>query len=929
MRTGGSRFVLRCSRTLVPATAITRVATMVSSSFSLAAALGALLFASPLRAAKTCYLVDGTESDSSQIPCNPNAKVSACCASNKNRPDICLSSGLCYAQDAGFEGMIYSNGRTDPTGQAAECPHFCPDRTNGWKGGPTVGSYNVLQCNAGNSYCCRKAGDQNNCCGNATAVVSINVGQLQLPTKTTSVGAGATATVTASVTASAKCNTAQPDGASANNECPKDNTAIVGGAVGGVLGAALLASLGAIAVLCMRRPKPRGTHTGAQNDPLEYDNKVVFGGPPQEMPAARPIHEMPGSQLGQLASYSASNPLRVIAHIDLDAFYAQCEMVRLGVAEDRPLAVQQWQGLIAVNYPARDAGISRHCNVTEAKKLCPDLIAQHVATWREGDDKWAYRDDAAANITSDKVSLDPYRLQSRKILALVKDALPHDLQKVEKASIDEVFLDLSAHVHSVLLQRFPELANPPPYDDTAETLPLPSVAALDWQADALVDLDDGDEETQDPDWDDVAILVGSEIVRTVRARIREKLGYTCSGGIASNKLLSKLGSGFKKPNCQTVVRHRAVHAFLADFKLAKIRNLGGKLGDQVVSTFHAESVKEVLEVSLDQMKAKLGHDTGLWLYNTVRGVDTSQVNSRTQIKSMLSAKSFRPSISTPDQAAKWLRIFVADIHARLVEEGVLDNKRRPRTINLHHRTAGQTRSRQGPIPQGKTLDEEVLFQLAKELLSQIIADGNVWPCANLSLSVGGFEDGVKGNMGIGAFLVKGGADAGSPRSTSPDIKAASGDRPSKKPRTNDGGIHRFFARKPALGDAATNSQGLDATGGEKGVDSRNRTMPDAETGAEAQRPEWPAAGQAHAERQLSMTSFLCSRCKADFEDPESLQSHEDWHMAKDLQEDERVRPAFADRRPSSRGSVPKGTGASSRRGRGGKLEQGQRKLEFG
>jgi nucleotidyltransferase/DNA polymerase involved in DNA repair len=32
----------------------------------------------------------------------------------------------------------------------------------------------------------------------------------------------------------------------------------------------------------------------------------------------------------------------VIAHIDLDAFYAQCEMVRLGVPEDKPLAVQQW-----------------------------------------------------------------------------------------------------------------------------------------------------------------------------------------------------------------------------------------------------------------------------------------------------------------------------------------------------------------------------------------------------------------------------------------------------------------------------------------------------------------------------------------------------------------------------------------------------------
>ena len=46
--------------------------------------------------------------------------------------------------------------------------------------------------------------------------------------------------------------------------------------------------------------------------------------------------------LNLLSSYSVASPLRVIAHIDLDAFYAQCEMVRLGIAEDKPLAVQQW-----------------------------------------------------------------------------------------------------------------------------------------------------------------------------------------------------------------------------------------------------------------------------------------------------------------------------------------------------------------------------------------------------------------------------------------------------------------------------------------------------------------------------------------------------------------------------------------------------------
>jgi DNA polymerase eta len=576
------------------------------------------------------------------------------------------------------------------------------------------------------------------------------------------------------------------------------------------------------------------------------------------------------------------------------------------------------QGLIAVNYPARASGIGRHCTLDDARKLCPELIAQHVATWREGDDKWAYRDDAAANIASDKVSLDPYRLQSRRILAVIKEALPADLQKVEKASIDEVFCDLSAHVHSIMLERFPELANPPPYDDPTERLPRPPTTALDWQADALIDLDE-EGEARDPDWDDIAILIGSEIIRHVRAQILEKLEYTCSAGIASNKMLSKLGSAHKKPNQQTVIRNRAVEHFLSDFKFTKIRNLGGKLGDNIASTFKTETIRELLLVPIDQMKSKLGDDTGTWVYNTIRGIDSSEVNSRTQIKSMLSAKSFRPTIDSPEQANKWLRIFAADIFARLVEEGVLENKRRPRTINLHHRHGGQVKSRGSPIPQGRPIDETSLFELARNLLGQIILEGRVWPCANLSLSVSGFEEGVTGNMGIGAFLVKGEA-ARALRQQEVDDPARPGapeDRRPKRQRTDGGGggggIERFLMRHASSDDTPSS--------------------PDQGTGED---PAKGAAGPAADEHfpDAPMPSFTCSRCNAGFTDPEDLQSHQDWHMAKDLQEeDRRLQAASAADRPSAprkSGDARASPASSSKRGgRGGKLEQGQSKLRFG
>ena len=561
------------------------------------------------------------------------------------------------------------------------------------------------------------------------------------------------------------------------------------------------------------------------------------------------------------------------------------------------------QGLIAVNYPARDFGIGRHCNLAEAKKLCPGLIVQHVATWREGDDKWAYRLDSAANIATDKVSLDPYRVESRKILTLVKDSLPPDLQRVEKASVDEVFLDLSAHVRSVLLDRFPELKNPPPYDDPTEKLPLPGVAALDWQADALVDLDE-EEEIQDPDWDDVVILLGSEIVRDVRARIRRELGYTCSAGIAHNKMVSKLASAHKKPNSQTVVRSRAVHSFLAGIKLTKIRNLGGKLGDQVVSMFNTEDTSKLLEIPLEQLNTKLGEETGLWLYNTLRGIDQSEVNSRTQIKSMLSAKSFRPSINSRDQAVKWLRIFVADIYARLVEEGVLDNKRRPRTINLHHRCSGQTRSKQCPIPQGRSLDEGTLLRLSKDLLDQILADGKSWPCANISLSVGGFEEGIKGNMGIGGFLVRG-EDALVTRPRSPPEKRPIEENTSsnKRLRAEANDIQRFFSKSTSIQNSITHEG-----------DAMESAGPETE-GKFVQRP---------------ITDFFCPRCNICFDDAQSLQSHNDWHMAKDLQEVEDVRGSAPEPSGAPRASHSKGSVAHSKRGRGAsKIERGQKKLNFG
>lgn len=679
-------------------------------------------------------------------------------------------------------------------------------------------------------------------------------------------------------------------------------------------------------------------------------------------PRRIPKSQFTYKQLSQLKSYGTTTPLRVIAHVDLDAFYAQCETVRLGIDPSKPLAVQQWQGLIAINYPARAHGLSRHVTSTEALKLCPDIILQHVATWKEGDEKWAYHEEAYKHIATHKVSLDPYRMESRKILKCIKESLPEKEQRVEKASIDEVFMDLSAQVHSVLMQRYPELNGPPPYDDPTEHLPRVPTTVLDWAVDALVETGEEDGEDKDPDWDDVCLVIASEIVRDVRRQVKEKLGYTCSSGIARNKMLAKLGSGYKKPNQQTVIRNRAVKHFLSEMKFTKIRMLGGKLGDETVAMFGTDKVKDLLEQPLDQLK-KLGDDTGSWLYSTIRGEDNSEVNPRTQIKSMLSAKSFRPTINSFEQGVRWLRIFVADIFSRCVEEGVLENKRRPKTINLHHRQGAQTRSRQSPIPQGKVLSEAVLFDLAKNLLAQVVVDGRAWPCANLSLSVGGFEDGVSNNKGIGGFLVRG--EEAKAMMSNGRLPMSTSEPPTKKRKRGKGNIANFFGptdEKRKDFDAAravlkahresTREDNHDdvGDGGEESdsfeiFETPSTPTPEPEKlyddslPPSAQHPLHPRDSPSRDQfdrpinkppplQQKTLDTFFCPRCNAHLPSNDKAE-HEDFHFAMDLSKEmrEEEKTASTNRQTPVDQKPTRGRGRPPGGGRG--AEKGQAKLAFG
>ncbi|KWU47272.1 DNA/RNA polymerase [Rhodotorula sp. JG-1b] len=482
-------------------------------------------------------------------------------------------------------------------------------------------------------------------------------------------------------------------------------------------------------------------------------------------------------------SLSPRNPLRVIAHIDIDAAYAAMEMARLKIPADQPMAVQQWNGLIAVNYPARAYGITRHETPAEALKKCPDLMLVHVQTYKNGEVVPGYWEGAKPE--THKVSLDMYRKESKKILAVFQEFCP----LVEKASIDESFLDLTLPVRERLLAAYPALATPPPSNNNNLDTPLPPPSAFGITRDAIKWDELGNEQAStststspeplddDPPltWSDICLSLGAAIVRDTRAAVTERLGYTCSAGIATNKMLAKLTSAWKKPNAQTILRYGAIPAFLRPMPFQKIRNLGGKLGTAVKETYEANTVGDLLDYPLPELKSKLGDASGMWLWEMVRGLDYAEVDPKTAVKSMLSSKNFRPYIDKYGEVMHWMGILATELHLRLNDAREETPGLWPKTITFTHRSPSFViRSHQAPFPFTSNLTRAYILKAGEKLFRTAIGAGlsteritdrtTVGPYSNLQLSFSGLGKLENGQRGIEGFFASAAAasSAGGP-----------------------------------------------------------------------------------------------------------------------------------------------------------------------
>lgn len=600
------------------------------------------------------------------------------------------------------------------------------------------------------------------------------------------------------------------------------------------------------------------------------------------------------------------SPLAVIAHIDVNAFFAQVEQLRLGLSVNDPVVCLQWSTLIAVSYAARDFGVNRMDSIETAKLKCPNLKAVHTAVFKKGENYWKYHDNTAEfpKPKDYKVSLDPYRRESRKIMKIFKS----NCDLVEKASVDESFMDLGRIVLYRLFELFPNFAAF--IEEHSNDDLLPNINKFDMSSLPIIgDFILSEEEKENNeliinDWDDILVLIGAKISSDIRAIIEKQLGYTTSCGIGRVKTIAKLASGFRKPNNQTIVRTSAIERFMKNFKFTDFWSMGGKTGEFIKERLSLETDEDSINIirnsfELNELEEMLeDKQIAIKLYQLVRGEFKSPLSEKISLKSMNSNKNLRgDSGKTFKDACDWMKVFSADLFQRIVELqeetfGISNSnvlKLRPKTISIMFRSAKDFKnahSKQCSLPVlNKDEIEETFFKSGVKLLKELEQQfGNIYPLVNLNMTITNFDDDDSGTNSILNFTKKGDiSDVFDKFKTQEQVsKAAQPTRVIKhlKPETGKDikDITSLFS-KELRGKSSTVNNDPSAEGLKE---KEPETINIEETGSEDGNKSALEATENENYTTTEDGYFLCKKCNSQVLEPKE---HDDLHFAIELSKD--------------------------------------------
>lgn len=245
---------------------------------------------------------------------------------------------------------------------------------------------------------------------------------------------------------------------------------------------------------------------------------------------------------------------KTIAHLDLDTFFVSCERLQNSKLNGIPVIIGGGdRGVVAsCSYEARYFGVRSAMPIRMALKLCPE------AKVIKGDHE-------------------RYSKLSNEVTEIIQEKVP----LVEKASIDEFYLDLTG------MDRF--------------------FGCYQWTTE-------------------------------VAESIKKNTGLPISFAVSANKTVAKIGTGEAKPLGRIEIPNREIQPFLNPLSIKKIPMVGN-VTFQLLSRIGIRQIKTLAEMPVDVLQQMIGKN-GAELWKKANGIDDSPVVPYSERKSLSAEHTF-------------------------------------------------------------------------------------------------------------------------------------------------------------------------------------------------------------------------------------------------------------------------------------------------
>ena len=284
-------------------------------------------------------------------------------------------------------------------------------------------------------------------------------------------------------------------------------------------------------------------------------------------------------------------PRRLIAHLDMDAFYASVELLRRPDLRGQPVVIggsratarpadsdghrpdatlrgYTGRGVITTcTYEARAFGVQSGMGLMKAARLAPDAVLLPV-------------------------DFDAYRLYSRRF----KDAVRQHAPLIEDRGIDEIYIDLSE---------------------------LPGAQQ------------DG----------------GLAAARMLKSAVLQATGLSCSIGVTPNKLLSKIASELDKPDGLTLLAMADIPSRIWPLAARKVNGIGPKAAARLAA-LGIETIGQLAAADPERLAAEFGRRQADWLHAAAHGRDERPLVTHSEPKSISRETTFEHDLhAVRDRAA--------------------------------------------------------------------------------------------------------------------------------------------------------------------------------------------------------------------------------------------------------------------------------------